>query len=81
MIVKENLNEYCSRIEQACSEFLNFRKDEKKRLKKEHEEKKLKGSPLNIGNQKFYDNHIDKVNEILQKHNISEKSLSNICKN
>ena len=81
MIVKENLNEYCSRIEQACSEFLKFRLSEKKRLKKEHEDQKLKGSPPNFGNQKFYSMHLDKVNEIVQKHNISEKSFSKICKN
>lgn len=71
MIVKENLNEYCTRIERATSEFLKFRKEERERTKDEKP---------NIGNQKFYALHIDKVNEIVRKHNVSEKSLSKICK-
>jgi hypothetical protein len=71
MIVKESLSAYCSRIEQATSEFLKFRKEERERTKDDKS---------NIGNQKFYALHIDKVNEIVQKHNISEKSLSKICK-
>jgi hypothetical protein len=71
MIVKESLSEYCSRVEQATSEFLNFRKEERERTKDDKS---------NIGNQKFYSIHIDRVNEIIQKHNISEKSLSKICR-
>jgi hypothetical protein len=71
MIVKESLSEYCSRVEQATSEFLKFRKEERERTKDDKS---------NIGNQKFYSIHIDIVNEIIQKHNISEKSLSKICK-
>jgi hypothetical protein len=71
MIVKESLSAYCSRIEQATSEFLKFRKEVRERTKNEN---------ANLGNQKFYALHIDKVNEIVQKHNISEKSLSKICK-
>jgi hypothetical protein len=71
MIVKESLSEYCSRVEQATHEFLKFRNEERERTKNEN---------ANLGNQKFYALHIDKVNEIVQKHNISEKSLSKICK-
>jgi hypothetical protein len=71
MIVKESLSEYCSRVEQATSEFLKFRKQERERTKDDKS---------NIGNQKFYSIHIDIVNEIIQKHNISEKSLSKICR-
>jgi hypothetical protein len=71
MIVKDSLSEYCSRVEQATSEFLNFRKEERERTKDDKS---------NIGNQKFYSIHIDIVNEIIQKHNISEKSLSKICR-
>jgi hypothetical protein len=71
MIVKDSLSEYCSRVEQATSEFLKFRKEERERTKDDKS---------NIGNQKFYSIHIDIVNEIIQKHNISEKSLSKICR-
>ena len=71
MIVKDSLSEYCSRVEQATTEFLKFRKEERERTKDDKS---------NIGNQKFYSIHIDRVNEIIQKHNISEKSLSKICR-
>ena len=71
MIVKDNLSAYCSRVEQAASEFLNFRKEQRQ---KTNDEKSI------VGNKKFYSIHIDRVNEIIQKHNISEKSLSKICR-
>ena len=71
MIVKESLSAYCSRIEQATHEFLSFRKEERERTKDDKS---------NIGNKKFYEIHVDKVNEIIEKHNVSEKILSKRCR-
>lgn len=70
MIVKEDsLDAYCSRIELAVAEFIQFRKD----LKKENDS-------LKVGNDKFYDMNIGKAIEIANKFNITEKSLSKVCK-
>jgi hypothetical protein len=70
MIVKEDsLDAYCSRIELAVTEFIQFRKD----LKKENDS-------LKVGNDKFYDMNIEKAIEIANKFNITEKSLSKVCK-
>lgn len=70
MIVKEDtLDAYCSRIELAVAEFIQFRNE----VKKENEN-------LKVGNDKFYDLHLEKAIEIANNFNITEKSLSKVCK-
>lgn len=70
MIVKEDsLDAYCSRIELAVAEFIQFRNE----VKKGNEN-------LKVGNDKFYDLHLEKAIEIANNFNITEKSLSKVCK-
>ena len=70
MKVKEDsLDAYCSRIELAVAEFIQFRNE----VKKGNEN-------LKVGNDKFYDLHLEKAIEIANNFNITEKSLSKVCK-
>ena len=70
MKVKEDsLDAYCSRIELAVAEFIQFRNE----VKKGNEN-------LKVGNDKFYDLHLEKAIEIANNFNITEKSLSKVFK-
>lgn len=67
----DDLNRYCSRLDDASSEFIEFRKQ----LKKSSDEKKI-----HVSNSKFYDEHMEKAVEISIKYNIKQTSLAKVCR-
>lgn len=67
----DDLDRYCSRLELATAEFIEFRKQ----LKKSTLDKKL-----NVSNTKFYNNHIDQAIIVASKYNVKQASLATICK-
>lgn len=69
--LNDDLNRYCSRLELATAEFIEYRRG----LKKSSTNKLL-----HVSNARFYNDHIEKGIEVAKKYNVKQESLATICK-
>lgn len=69
--LNDDLDRYCTRLEMATAEFIDFRK----KLKKSSSNK-----VLHVSNSKFYNDHIGEAIIVAKKYNVKQESLATICK-